>query len=104
MPAPSAAVPAAPALADEIAALEGARTALVGADPSRALALLDAYDRRPGALAHEATALRVEAFVMRGDHSNATKVARSFVAQHPKSPLAPRMRALTHLEDETTIP
>jgi hypothetical protein len=97
--APSAEAP--PALAEEIALIDRAGKFLVARDPSRALDLLDTYDRRPGSLAHEATALRVEALAMRGDGARAAQVARVFLTAHPRSPLAARIRKLAHLEDET---
>jgi hypothetical protein len=97
--APSA--PAAPALAEEIALIDRARGFLGARDPSRALDLLDTYDRHPGNLAHEATALRVEALAMRGDRARAAQVARVFLTEHPRSPLAARIRTLAHIDDET---
>jgi hypothetical protein len=60
--------PASSALADEIAALDGAREALASGDAPRALRALDAHDRAfpRGALSPEATVLRIEALARRG--------------------------------------
>jgi hypothetical protein len=77
--------------------LERAR-ALVDADrPADALAALDAYDEtfhRTGLLAQEAEALRIDALVRAGDRPDAEARASAFVASHPESPHAPRLRAL----------
>ena len=104
-PVAASASPASPAsLADEIARIDRVRDALAKGDFSGALALLDAEQGQGGALAHEAAALRVEALVQRGDTAEATRVARAFLAAHPKSPLADRMRARIHLDEDASIP
>ena len=83
-------------LAAEIAALDGVRTALAARDPSRAIALLDGYDRAhaAGAFVPEARVLRVEALVARGDRAEATRLGRLLLAGAPDSPHAAHLRAL----------
>jgi TolA-binding protein len=94
--APVLAKPAPTSLTDEVAALDGAREALGGGDPGRALRALDDHDRRfpRGALGPEATVLRVEALAQRGDRAAATRLGAAFLAAHPRSPHAARLRTL----------
>jgi hypothetical protein len=91
--------PAPSALADEIAALDGAREALASGDASRALRALDARDRAfpRGALGPEATVLRIEALALRGDRAAATRLAEAYLAASPRSPHASRIRTLLGL-------
>jgi hypothetical protein len=91
--------PASSALADEIAALDGAREALASGDSSRALRALDARDRAfpRGALGPEATVLRIEALALRGDRAAATRLAEAFLAASPRSPHASAIRTLLGL-------
>jgi len=95
---PAAAVERAPtdSLLAEIAALDRVRRALKQKDAIAALDALDAHRRRfpSGALHPEATALRVEALLARGDEAKARALAETFLAEHATSPLAPRVRAL----------
>lgn len=97
-PAPSAAAAAAStdALAHELALVDDARGALDHDDAARALKLLDDYASRfpNGTFAQEAAVLRVDALVRRGDRATATALAQRFLAQYPRSPHAPRLRAL----------
>ncbi len=60
-----------------------------------ALRILDRYDREfpRGALQPEATAARVEALMAKGDRARAKAIAEQFLAAHPDSPLAHRVRA-----------
>jgi hypothetical protein len=92
----SAATPVAPSLADELALLDSAVSALHRHDAAAALATLDAYDRRfpTGTLVPEATAARIEATLAIGDSSRARELAAQFLADHPNSPVAARVRAL----------
>ena len=89
----SATPPAAVALRDEIALIDGARAALAAGSPAEALTLLDRYRARHphGMLLPEALAMRIEAIDRSGDHARARALAHSFLAQHPHSPLAPRL-------------
>ncbi len=94
----SKAVPqaAAAALSDEVAALQVARTALAAHDAGGALAALDRYKARfPQArLSPEATVLRIEALIERGDYAQANALAERFEAANPKSPYAERIRSI----------
>jgi hypothetical protein len=91
--------PASSALADEIAALDGAREALASGDAARALRALDARDRAfpRGALGPEAMVLRIEALALRGDRAAATRLGEAFLAASPRSPHASRIRTLLGL-------
>jgi len=83
-------------LSDEVAALQVARTALAQHDPNAALAALDRYKIHyaSGRLSPEATVLRIEALVQRGDRAEAIQLADRFEAQNPKSPYAERIRSI----------
>jgi outer membrane protein assembly factor BamD (BamD/ComL family) len=86
-----------PDIALEISAVDTARTALRAGDAAGALAELDRYEGkfgRSGSLAPEAAVLRIEALLVRGDRARAKALADAFLAAHPKSPLAARVRAL----------
>ncbi len=93
----SSATPASSAsiLAVETAALDEARAKIASGDPNGALALLDAFDaRHPRAmLRDEAVVLRIESLAASGERARATALARSFLAQHPESPYARRLRS-----------
>jgi hypothetical protein len=82
-------------LADEVAALEVARAALRAHDPNGAVAALDRYKSRfpAGKLAPEATVVRIEALNQRGDHAAAAALGDRFLAAHPNSPYADRVRS-----------
>jgi hypothetical protein len=95
-PAVQAAQPAASSsLADEVAALEVARAALRAHDPNAAIVALDRYKSRfpTGKLAPEATVVRIEALNQRGDHASAAALGDRFLAAHPNSPYADRVRS-----------
>lgn len=94
--APVQVVAAAPSLSDEVAALQVARNALADHDASAALAALDRYKSRFGAgrLAPEATVLRIQALVERGDRAQAMALADRFESANPKSPYADRIRSI----------
>jgi hypothetical protein len=91
-----AAAPSAPTLSDEVAALQVARTALTAHDSAGALAALDRYKSRypQGRLAPEATVLRIETLIERGDRAQASALAERFEASNPKSPYAERIRSI----------
>jgi hypothetical protein len=80
------------ALATEVRLIDGARAAIDGGDPARALALLDDHDRRfpTGSLAPEAAALRVEALCASGRTTESESAVRRFEARYPGSPLERR--------------
>jgi hypothetical protein len=85
-----------PALADEVIALDEARRALAGDDSAGALTRLGDYDRKfPNArLGPEATILRIEALLARGDHTRAAQLAAQFRAAFPGSPHTRRVDSL----------
>jgi hypothetical protein len=93
----AARVPSTPStLADEVSSLREAREALAAGQTQRAFAALDAYVQRfPGGhLGLEAEELRIEALARSGNSAAAGARARAFLAAHPTSPYAPRLRAL----------
>jgi hypothetical protein len=105
----TAALPAAPApvlpekrregeddLGAQLALIDGARALLAQGNPHDALVRLKEYDSRypAGALGPEATALRVEAWLRSGEQARGRALGERFVAQHPKSPYAARIRSL----------
>jgi hypothetical protein len=83
-------------LGAEIAALDAARAALRAHQPANALAALDSYAQRfpRGMLMPEASVVRIEALIARGDRGQAGQLGRAFLAAHPASPLAVRVRAM----------
>lgn len=88
--------PARSALADELATLDVAREAIGAGNAARAFEALDRHDRAfPKALlGPEAMVLRVEAMVLRGDRAGAARLGNAFLASHPRSPHASRIRSL----------
>ncbi len=86
----------APTLGDEIASMDRVRSAIAAGDGVRAAQLVDDYERRfpRGTFTQEAEVLRVEALVLRGDRAAASRAAERFLASHPSSPHAPRLRAI----------
>ncbi len=95
-PVAPATVPSGGSLPAEIAALDRARTSLEGGDPAQALVQVDAYEARypNGTFSEEAEVLRIEALVKRGERARAASVGQRFLAAHPSSPHAPRIRAI----------
>ena len=83
-------------LSEEIAAFDKARGALDAGDADRALALVDAYEKRfpAGTFVQEAEVLRVQALTRKGDAAGARRVGQRFLAAHPTSPHAARIRAI----------
>jgi len=83
-------------LARELKLLDAARAELEGHDPGAALAALDRYERAfpAGALRTEASMVRVEALLARGDGGQARKLARDLLAQDPSGPHARRLRSI----------
>jgi|SoiMethySBSTD1v2_1073268.scaffolds.fasta_scaffold22080_4 tetratricopeptide repeat protein len=86
----------APALDLEIGQLDRARAALARGKPESALAALDAYAQRRKTLVldREASVLRIDALLARGDREAAAALARDYVSAHPDDPHARRLRAL----------
>ena len=96
--APARAVHARPAsssdtLAQQVAALEKAQTALAARDPDAALRALDRYRARfpDGALQSEEKMLRVKATLARGDKNRAAALADELRQTDPDSPYARRV-------------
>jgi len=85
------------ALRAELMALDAARAALAAGNGQGALSLLDAYDRgNPrGLLRLEAEVLRIDALAKSGRSDAAQKRAKAFLARHPNSVLASRVRGYT---------
>ena len=83
-------------LASEISLLDRARSALDGGDTNAALAALDEHGAKydTGALTEEAELLRLEALVQRRQTAAALSQGRAFLAAHPRSPHAGRVRRL----------
>jgi len=95
-PAPDVGAP----LAAEVAALDGARQALGSSDAERTLQLLNGYEARfPEArMLPEALYLRLEAYTLKVDKSNAEGVARRILRVYPSSPHAARARTVLGLD------
>ncbi len=79
-----------PSLTAEVAALARANDAITAGNPAAALTILDAAPSS-GTLAEERTGLRLLARCALG-HADAPAAAKSFLAEHPKAPLASRVR------------
>lgn len=102
-PRPLASAPVSPeaptsqptSLGDEVAALDQARKQMQD-DPEAALAALEDYDEgfKGGVLAQEAELLRIEALSRAGKKDQARAAATTFLARHPESPLAGRVRKI----------
>jgi TolA-binding protein len=83
-------------LTREVELLDQARAALRDGETGKSMQALDRYAREcpSSQLAHEAIALQVEALLARGDCAQAATVGQRFLAQHDRSPQAPRIREL----------
>jgi hypothetical protein len=93
--AKGASAPAA-SLADEVAAIKGAKVALASGNAALALRELDAYRARfpRGRLAQEASVVRIEAQLRSGNAEAASSAADRFLSANPDSPYAARVRSL----------
>jgi outer membrane protein assembly factor BamD (BamD/ComL family) len=78
----------------EMALLGEAQAAIQRGDFAAALSKLDEHTRSfpTGALGEEAAAARVVALCGAGRTDEAESLAKSFLARHPSSPLAPRVK------------
>ena len=76
--------------------LDEARSALAHKDVDSAERALDRYRERfpSGRLSEESVSLRIQALLARNDKAKARNLATRFLAEHPQSPLVPRVRAL----------
>jgi outer membrane protein assembly factor BamD (BamD/ComL family) len=83
-------------LGDEVASMDRSRAALAAGDAAGALRMLDEYDARfaSGLLSQESAVLRVEALAKQGSARAAKELGDRFLAEHPTSPHAARVRAL----------
>ncbi len=83
-------------LADEVAALDRARTAMAAGDPAGALAAIDHYETtfERKMLGPEARTLRIEALMQAGRRGEARAAAARFLAADPSSTHARRVRSL----------
>jgi hypothetical protein len=90
-------------LADEVRALDGARTALAGGNARECLEKLDGYRAEfpRGVLGLEATVLRIEALAASGARTQARDLGTRFLESHPDSAHAARVRSVIGAE---TIP
>jgi hypothetical protein len=85
----------------ELRAIERARLAVAARDGASAIETLDAYARDfpHGQLSQEATLLRLEALLDEGQRAQAEALAQRFLQEHPSSPLAQRVRSLSHITE-----
>ncbi|MEO6599937.1 MAG: hypothetical protein ABIQ16_08715, partial [Polyangiaceae bacterium] len=83
-------------LAEQVQSLDRARVALGSGDAGTALSEIEHYRRAwpGGVFLTEASVLEIEALAARGQHSLAASRAAAFVAAHPDSPQAERLRRL----------
>jgi hypothetical protein len=81
-------------LGEQVASLDRAERALAAGDATAALRLVDEYEARfpAGSLLQEATVVRVDSLSKLGRHADAAAVAEAFLASHPTSPYAPKLR------------
>ena len=80
----------------ELAAIDSARKALAQGNAALASRLLDRYSARfpKPRLGAEATVLRIETMMARGDRAGASRLGKAFLANNSKSPYARRVRSL----------
>ncbi len=80
----------------ELEAIDNARKALAQGNPALASRLLDRYSARfpKPRLGAEATVLRIETLIARGDRGAASRYGKAFLQNNPKSPYARRVRSL----------
>jgi len=94
--APSPASSAKPSAPREIELIARAREELTRGDAEACLATIAMHDARfpKGQFTPEAQVMRIEATRARGDRAGARTLARAFLAEHPESPYAGRIRSL----------
>jgi TolA-binding protein len=90
-----AASPAARPISEELRLIDRARTALSSNDVAAADAALSQHAREfpGGTFAEEAKVLRIDALAKKGDRARAATAAKAYLASHPDSPYADRLRA-----------
>jgi outer membrane protein assembly factor BamD (BamD/ComL family) len=79
---------------EQLATVERAERALASGDAPEALRLVDEYDTKfpGGALLHEAAMVRIDALLKLGRPDEAATTADRFLAVHPASPYAAKLR------------
>jgi hypothetical protein len=94
--APDALGSSSSSLAEQVQSLDRARVALGSADAGTALSEIEHYRKAwpSGVFLTEASVLEIEALAVRGQRSLAAARAAAFVAAHPDSPQAERLRRL----------
>ena len=82
-------------LTQQVAAVDRARSALDSGDAARARHLVDVYEAEypTGAFLQEAEVVRIDALVREGNHTEADRVGKRFLAAYPNSPHAVRVEA-----------
>jgi hypothetical protein len=82
-------------LAEELALMDAARTALAAGEPARSITAVDAYEARfpHGAFVQEAEFVRVRALFEAKDPGG-RRAAQAFLTQYPTSPYASKVRTL----------
>ena len=93
---PPTEAPAEASLSREVATLETARQALAAQDAAGAERALTQYESLPpsGALAPEATLIRIDALVLRGQTAVAARLANDYLTRYPRTPHAARLRRI----------
>lgn len=85
-------------LREEIRLLDSARVAIKAHQADSALEVLDAYSARfgAGAFKQEASMLRIQAVMLRGEVGRASTMAKHFVESHPHSPYASKASTIAN--------
>ncbi|HKO50646.1 MAG TPA: hypothetical protein VJV79_23160 [Polyangiaceae bacterium] len=93
--------PAAGELANQIALVDAARSALAGGDGQRALAIVREYQSEypTGTFRPEVSAVKIEALVKLGRTTEARTLAEKFVVAYGRSPLAARVARLAQITE-----
>ncbi len=89
-------------LADELKAVDEARAAFVAHDPALALNRVESYRHRfpSGRFMDETEALEIQSLAALGRSDEARAKAARFLAQHPESPYAQRVRSVVGSRSE----
>lgn len=105
-PTASNAPTAADSLTGELAVIDAARRAVARRDGVGALRQLDTYSRRypRGTLRTEASVLRIEALIAKGDRAGAKRLGNAFLLRSPNGPYARRIRSLLGKGERPTEP
>ena len=83
-------------VAEELALIDQARTAIAGGDGAGAEKALDTYEARfpNGSLVLEAKLARIEMLVARGARAGALALGERFLREHPRTPYERRVQVL----------